>query len=253
MENKPGVIGATIVTHSGRYFDFIDPQPEQITIEDIAHGLAKTCRFGGQSLDFYSVAQHSVLVSYTVPEEHALAALMHDAAEAYVGDIVGPLKQLLPDFKAIEKRVEAAIFQKFGIPLPLPECVKHADLRLLRTEQRDLTAGHGDNWNGLDAFAPLPEKIVPLNPAQAVSFFLNRWDTLRGVDDYAHRCEICGVTFTPDDDCLTDINLGTVHAACCGPEPESYVDLETGEPLKPGDPLPTPFKYGPLDDEKAAV
>jgi hypothetical protein len=182
LENKPGVIGASIITRSGLYFDFIDPQPDQIRVDDLAWGQAYTCRFGGQSLGFYSVAQHAVLVSQVVPEEHKLAALMHDAAEAYTGDMVGPLKQLCPDFKAIEKRVEAAIFAKFGIALPLDPSIKHADLRLLRTEQRDLTAGHGDSWNGLDAYPPLDARIVPQSPGVAAQLWLASFYELGGVE-----------------------------------------------------------------------
>ena len=180
MENKPGVIGATIVTHSGRYFDFISPQSDQIDLMDIAWGLSMTCRFGGQCLRFYSVAQHSVLVSRMVPEEHRLAALMHDAAEAYVGDLVGPLKQLIPDFKAIEHRVEAAIFDRFGISYPLDPSVKHADLCLLHTEQRDLTAGAGDSWNGLDAYPAMDGIIVPLSPWDALQLWLHEWHSILG-------------------------------------------------------------------------
>lgn len=175
LENKPGVIGATIITRSGRYFDFIDPQPDQIDAEDLAWGQAMTCRFGGQlkpGVLFYSVAQHARLVASVVPYEHALAALLHDAAEAYTGDMVGPLKQLCPDFKAVEKRVEAAIFAKFGVSLPLDPCIKQADLRLLRTEQRDLTAGAAENWNGLDDFEPLPDAIVPQAPGEAARAWL---------------------------------------------------------------------------------
>lgn len=183
LEDKPGVIGATIITRTGRYFDFIDPQPDQIDVEDLAWGQALTCRFGGQlkpGVEFYSVAQHARLVASVVPFEHALAALLHDAAEAYTGDMVGPLKQLCPDFKAHEKRIEAAIFARFGVPLPLDPCVKQADLRLLRTEQRDLTAGAADNWNGLDAYEPLPEPIQPQSPAVAAAGWLTAFRVYGG-------------------------------------------------------------------------
>lgn len=180
IEGKPGVIGATCITKSGRYFDFIDPRPEMIDIDDIAWGLANTCRFGGQSLEFYSVAQHSVIVSQIVPPTLAFAGLMHDAAEAYIGDMVGPLKQLLPEFKAIEKRIEARIFEVFGLSMPMPPEIKQADLRALRTEQRDLTSGSGDNWNGLDNWPPMPQRIVALTPREAYRLFLDRYAELVG-------------------------------------------------------------------------
>lgn len=175
IAGKPGVVGATCITMTGLYFDFIDPQPDMIDVRDIAWGLSNSCRFGGQCLEFYSVAQHSVIVSEMVPPEDAFAGLMHDAAEAYIGDMVGPLKQLCPDFKAIEKRVEAAIAAKFGLPDPLPPTIKHADLRALRTEQRDLTSGAGANWNGLDDYAPLPERIKAWGPQQSAAIFLARF------------------------------------------------------------------------------
>lgn len=180
LENRPGVLGATIITRSGTYFDFIDPRPEQITAKDLAWGQANTCRFNGQCLEFYSVAQHARLVAEIVPPEHAFAALLHDAAEAYVGDVVGPLKQLLPEFKAIEHRVEAAIFAKYGVQLPLNPCIKHADLRLLRTEQRDLTAARGDEWNGLSAYEPLPTPIVAEPPGLAAARWLQMFRALGG-------------------------------------------------------------------------
>lgn len=178
LKSKPGVVGATIITRSGHYFDFLDPKPETIHIEDIAWGLAYTCRFGGQSLQFYSVAQHSCLVADAVEIEHRFAALMHDAAEAYIGDIVGPLKQLLPDYKVVEKRVEAAIAAKFGLPLTMAPEIKHADLRLLRTEQRDLTSGHADSWNGLDAYKPLQQTIHGWKPEEAAEMFLRKFERL---------------------------------------------------------------------------
>lgn len=189
LENKPGVIGATITLYGGGYFDFIEPARSDIRIIDIARGLSNTCRFGGQASwgdGFYSVAQHSVLVSLLVEPEHAFAALMHDAAEAYIGDMVGPLKQLCPDFKAIEKRVEAAIFERFGIALPLHPSIKAADLRALRTEQRDLTSGAHDNWNGLGSYEPAAFKIAPLSPEKACRYFMARFEALQPSGGLAH-------------------------------------------------------------------
>jgi 5'-deoxynucleotidase YfbR-like HD superfamily hydrolase len=185
LEPKVGVVGASCVTHSGKYFDFLEPTAEQIDVEDIAWGLAHICRFGGQTArHFYSVAQHCVLVAWLVEQaghpELMFAALMHDAAEAYVGDMVGPLKQLCPDFKAVEKRVEEAIAAKFGLTLPWGPIIKHADLRALRTEQRDLTAAPGDSWSGLDEYAPWDFAIRPLTPYQAYDQFrtcFEEWGT----------------------------------------------------------------------------
>jgi hypothetical protein len=180
--NKPGVNGATIITRSGIYFDFLDPKPEMISIYDIAWGLSMICRFGGQSTSFYSVAQHSCLVSRLVPEEHQFAALMHDAVEAYVGDMVGPLKQLIPEYKVIEKRAEAVVLGCWGITLPLDPCIKHADLRALRTEQRDLTVDHESDWNGLDQYEAWSGKIIPQFPQAAAAMFTDYYHRLGGPD-----------------------------------------------------------------------
>lgn len=186
LSGKPGLRGATCTLASGGYFDFIDPKPETIFIEDIAAGLAKAARFGGQSRRptdgpfgcFYSVAQHSILVAEMVQPEHRFAALMHDAAEGYMGDVVGPLKQLIPDFKVIERRVEAVVFARFGIATPLDASIKHADLRALRTEQRDLSTGRGHNWNGLDEFEPHFAVIEPWAPEHAFWRFMDAFERL---------------------------------------------------------------------------
>lgn len=182
LENKVGVVGATCVLSSGEYFDFLDPREEMIKVEDIAWGLARACRFGGQmkrTLDFYSVAQHSVVVASMVPPELRWAALFHDAAEAYIGDMIGPVKQLFPEFKALEKRIEAVIFNSFGIETPLSPEIKEADLRALRSEQYYLTDAPDDQWNGLGQYVLISKPIVPVGPREAHDMWITAYTMLR--------------------------------------------------------------------------
>lgn len=167
-----------ILTSTGNYFNFVETEGNAVLIDDIANGLAFCCRFAGQTRKFYSVAQHAVMVSRIVPPEHALAGLMHDAAEAYLGDVTRPLKELLPDYRVIEKQVEADIFAKLGIPYPLPACIKKADLVMLATEQRDLMPAHDDEWASIADVEPLAETIVPLPPEVARTVFLGRFAEL---------------------------------------------------------------------------
>ena len=101
-----------VSTYLGNRFYLTRPHIDDVAIEDIAHGLAYQCRFNGQTREFYSVAQHSVMVMNLVSEEHRLAALLHDAAEAYLGDMVKPLKNLFPAFSEIESKVMAIIGQR---------------------------------------------------------------------------------------------------------------------------------------------
>ena len=118
-----------IQLRSGRYLDLLDPKPTDIRIEDIAHALAHLCRFGGHTKGFHSVAAHSMLVSANVPVDLALAGLLHDAAEAYLGDISTPVKRIIdsPNFVAVEDRLNCVIAERFGFTFPFHPAVKEAD------------------------------------------------------------------------------------------------------------------------------
>jgi hypothetical protein len=164
-----------ILTATGKQFWFDDPKPEQICIEDIAWALSNLCRYTGHCRYFYSIAQHSYMASLIVPERFALEALLHDAAEAYICDINAPLKQLLPDYKVIEARVEKVIAAKFGISYPLSPTVKAADMRMLATEKRDFMQPDPTPWPSVHGHVPLPAPMTPFSPEYAREAFMARY------------------------------------------------------------------------------
>jgi hypothetical protein len=168
----------TIMLHGGAQFDFLDPWSSDFTIEDIAQGLSNVCRYVGQCAKFYSVAEHSLHVSQ-VARGHELAGLLHDAAEAFVGDMTGPLKRLLPEFKKIEDNVERAILARFGVHGPIPLEVKQADLRVLAAEQAQIMPMGTDSWARANGVVPAHITVLHLTPAQAKATFLERFRELR--------------------------------------------------------------------------
>lgn len=124
----------SIRTYTGKVFDLKILDPNSICIEDIAHGLSHTPRFGGHLKQFVTVAQHSVDVCYNVSPENRLAGLLHDASEAYIGDMPAPFKKLMPDYKRLESNLMKVIAEKFGFEYPLNFDVKHCDHSFLSIE-----------------------------------------------------------------------------------------------------------------------
>lgn len=165
-----------ILTRSGKHLDFADPQPDQIHINDIIIGLSRASRFSGQTVSYhaYTVAQHSVMCSEIVSPEFMLEALMHDASEAYTGDCTRPLKLMLPEFRAVEKRLMAAIRAKFGLPANESPQVKDADNILLATERRDIMPEDADDWPILHNVRPLDQRIRPVAAQRAEQLFSSR-------------------------------------------------------------------------------
>lgn len=170
----------SIRLRNGSYFNFIEADCSRVTIEDIASALSKICRFTGQCGEFYSVAQHAVLCSY-FDTTNSYAALMHDAAESLLNDCSSPLKQLLPDYKAIEHHVEEKLFKQFNVTFPLPPSVKYADLVLLKTEFLDIM--HLEEWELPECcfgYPRLDKKIIPWSHKKAKLAFLHRYKELTG-------------------------------------------------------------------------
>jgi len=180
----PPAPGPYLQTVSGRFVNPLDPDLEQIDIQDITRALANTCRFGGHCRSFYSVAQHSVIVSELVEErggdpEDVFAALMHDAAEAYLGDMPHPLKHrsaLGEAFKQAEKHLEQAINTRFNIKPGVPE-IKRADRALLATERRALSTEDW-HWPELDGVEPLEIELTAWSPDDAAAKFKARYAEL---------------------------------------------------------------------------
>ena len=178
--------GDWMQTYTGRQFWPIDPRPEEIFIEDIAHALSLQCRFGGHVRVFYSVGEHSLRVSDCFQEPRlALWGLLHDAAEAYLVDLPRPIKRfskLGAEYRLVEQRVMAAVCERFNLlPLEEPPGVKSADDYIMFWEQRDLMAPPPVPW-ALQPTEPLPRGILtPMSPQNAEQAFLKRFYELKSL------------------------------------------------------------------------
>jgi uncharacterized protein len=125
----------SIRTYTGKYVDVFNPTPDMICIEDIAHALSNTPRFGGHLKHFYSVAQHSLSCAKCM-DDYKLEALLHDASEAYLTDMPSPIKKKMPQYQEIEDNLMKVIAEKFGFQYPLPDEVHRIDKQMLDSEWR---------------------------------------------------------------------------------------------------------------------
>lgn len=185
---------AWIQTCTGRPWYYESPRPEDVVLEDVAHALSNLCRFGGHVTRFYSVAEHSVLVSRLAadllpPDQSryvALQGLLHDATEAYVVDVPRPLKRLLPDYEKYEAIAWTAIHQAFNLPLTLSSFVHRADRHAVHLERTQLLVPTvhprlRSEWGtGDPALKETPHWVwrLGLPPEEAKKLFMNRYEEL---------------------------------------------------------------------------
>ena len=170
-----------ILMSNGEYYDYSQPWESEYDVLTVAQALSNICRFNGHTREFYSVAQHCVEMSNLVPPNYALAALMHDAHEAFVGDVPTPLKRLLgQQFADIDLLAQLNIATRFGIPYNslTSKVIKNADMIMLSTERRDLLPPHfnDDVWPQLPQ--PITSRIVPWDCRKANHEFIKRYETL---------------------------------------------------------------------------
>lgn len=169
--------GQFMQTFTGRKFWPMDPRAEDVDIRDIAHSLSMQCRYAGHCISFYSVAEHSVLMSRHLRRHGykvALTALLHDASEAYLIDVPRPVKPFLEGYQRAEKAVQREIFAKFGLPLEIPSQVHEADERIIADELVNLKPmdWHATHDN------PLGVTIRNWSPADAEREFLATYAAL---------------------------------------------------------------------------
>ncbi len=169
-------LGDWMQTYTGRQFWPLDPRPEEIFIEDIAHALSMQCRYAGHCLRFYSVAEHSVLLARAMGNSaDARWALLHDASEAYLVDVPRPVKPHLAGYRDAEDLVMRAVAARFNLPPDMPPLVHEGDNRII-ADERDNLAICVAPWDFDEE--PLGVRLRHWTPYEANSAFLAEFDRL---------------------------------------------------------------------------
>ena len=175
---------AWIMTQSGRMFFFEQPHQNIIVIEDIAHALSHICRFTGHTRCLYTVAEHSIRVSWLAEKKYGKAfareGLLHDSGEAYVSDMNGPLKRLVEgEYRRLENVAEAAIGKKFNFTTPKSREIADCDGVIYLTEKRDLFPPYNLPFTSHVDKEPLEDPIIPMSSELARLLFLHRFEEVK--------------------------------------------------------------------------
>lgn len=168
---------AWIETYSGIKFNVFDPKSADVNILDIAHALSMCTRFNGHLCKYYSVAEHSWIISQVLPQEHKLAGLLHDASEAYLSDIPRPIKYMLPEVKEIDTKVSDVILQKYGIH-SVPDTVHLLDRQMCLAEAEASNMNTGDWDENHDQFGHIKVDLRWWNWRTARFMFIERFHNL---------------------------------------------------------------------------
>lgn len=175
-------------TQTGRQFFILDPRPEDVRVEDVAQALGHKARFGGfydEHVNFYSVAEHCLLMTeYALKKRgasphEALRVLLHDASEAYTGDMLAPVKRSIPGFKEIEDRVERVVMPALGVPPGKCDLARELDERICVTERQQALKPSGNYWRN-DNVEPLDVVLRFWGPNKARDIFLLTYYELKG-------------------------------------------------------------------------
>jgi hypothetical protein len=180
-----------IQTYTGKKFSLVDPQPEDVDIVDIIAALGSIVRFGGHCRSSYTVLQHSVQVAELCNQQLRFAGMMHDAGEAYYGDITRPQKVVLnelSDGRIAEwmKRIDLVVAIAFDLPFPTPLAVKHFDDVMLATEARDLMIDPPEPWEALPP--PLPDVLRVWSPQESYTRFVRLYHQFNPNPKGTSRC-----------------------------------------------------------------
>lgn len=173
--------GDWMQTFTGRPFWPADPRATEIDIRDIAHALSMQCRYAGHCTQFYSVAEHCVLLANAIPEQK-LWALLHDASEAYLVDVPRPVKPSLTGYDVLEDAIMLQVAARFDLkPFTIPRIVKDYDFRML-VDEKAQNMKDGPHWGSIDGLEPVGVRLRFWDPGEAERRFLWMFEDLTGKD-----------------------------------------------------------------------